>query len=171
MKHLINYVFVWPQGVVPPDPELPTDYVPKGRMEAYEFRFAAEAPTAGQAINFEARQWIITQISTYQSECPGRTDAFHIAICSQDGIPPERQDWAKSAPILCIPALPSGEIANTEGVSHFALVWEENHISVEFDDWDLMTVQRFTPICDRIPGGYDTVAICWCVSEQAAVAV
>ena len=68
-----------------------------------------------------------------------------IAICSQDGIPPERQDWANAAPILCVPALPSGEIANTEGVSHFTLVWDEKHISVEFDDWDLMTVQRFTP--------------------------
>jgi len=134
--------------------------------------------TTGEVKEFVEELWVIAQVHTYLPTEAGKAEAFHMAICTQDGnIPTYRQDWdTDSLPaILEVFVGPEGEAIQEEGYES-AMPTQMKYLTQVGDscedkpEWVVQTIQKFEPVNGRPIAGYDLVSICWCVQESTLIA-
>lgn len=170
MKHLTQYVLVYPLGQLPPTvrPEDIPDDEPMGQFEEYVFEFSGQPPSARAVHQLNQRSWQIAAVHTYTplKSTPGPTQAVYVAVCTPNGKIPQQQGWDGKPPILYVPALLNGQLAlNDDGSHHFGAA-EETPLNIPisniFADWEVQYCQTFEP--DWHPTAYTQVVICWCTA-------
>jgi hypothetical protein len=168
LKHLIQYVLVYPIGRTPTGVEA-SEF---SRFEDYHFAFTDTAPQIGQTCSFNDANWAVIDIQTYASQtsdCP--TQSLHIVVCTQDGQPVAREDWDSGSPILYVPVLANGTLAlNPDGSSHYGIVDDTRYLPRRniFENWEITQLQWFEPTQEIATQGFKAIALCWC---EAAVEV
>ena len=175
--HLIEFALVSQDAHRSYDPDnfssSDGDYVVQSEIAS-----ASQAPQIGEVKELADELWVIAQVHTYLPVEAGKAEAFHIAICTQDGnIPTYRQDWEpESLPaILEVFAGPEGEATQEEGYesampTQLKYLTQVGECCEDSSGWVVQNIQRFEPIKGRPVAGYDLVSICWCIKDTAFIA-
>ena len=147
MKHFIKYTQVFPVGYADPERlEQDPDYIPGkfGRVEEYDLKLSNTAPIVGDIIN----GWTIVQIEEYQADDTGAQ--FYVAICTLDGVMPDRRVWYDSGTQILTFYLEGDDFVRNEDGSAMFEISERLLVKPALS---------FKPKFGRPIAGYDLVAV------------
>jgi hypothetical protein len=168
LKHLVQYVLVYPIGCTPPGIEA-SEF---SRFEDYRFAFTDTDPQIGENCPFNDANWVVIDIQTYSPQASDSpTQSLHIVVCTQDGQPVDREDWDSAPPILYIPVLANGTLAlNEDGSSHYGIIDDARYLPRRniFEDWEISQLQWFEPTQETANQGFKAIALCWCEAPVEA---
>ncbi len=173
MQHLTLFVLCSQDPNRYPVPLEIANWPPNQWFETSTHIFQATPPQVGAQEVINGVEWTILEVHSYTTKQVEQFPiaSFHIAVCTENGTPHQRNDWLDwDEPHFYEVFIQRGEELTRDGgaiihlkrTTEVGCLWKPGEILLEASQWYVHSVQSFLPVEGRPIQGYDQVFVCWC---------